>query len=78
MAIMKTLLQEVAEAMGKTEIDDVVIDYASDILKMVKTREILEHGCTGTFRNYATNLLAKYEENGTTALYDKVLEARRA
>lgn len=77
MAMIKTLLQEVAITMGKSEVDDEVVDKASDILKMLKVQEILSHGSTGMFRTYGTNLLAKYKEDGTQALYDKVLSGRR-
>ena len=67
MAIVKNFYQEVALAMGKAEIDDLVINKASDILKLVKAEQF----------NYEP-LLAKYRLDGTAELYKKVLAGRRA
>lgn len=75
---VKTLAQEVAEAMGKDAVDDEVIDKASDILKMLKWNEMFAK-CSGTgLEGQAERMLAKYKQDGTQELYNKVLLGRRA
>lgn len=75
---VKTFHHEVMIAMGKDECDDEVIDKASNILKMLKWKEMFAKCCGTGMEGQAQRMLAKYKDDGTQALYDKVLEARRA
>ena len=70
--VKKSLHQEVAEALGKTQVDNEVVDKASDILKMLKHRELLREPYTDEL----VKALDMYREDGTLALYKKVLLER--
>ena len=73
--VKKSLHQEVAEALGKTQVDNEVVDKASDILKMLKHRELLREPYTDELAK-AHAMLTQYTEDGTLDLYKKVLLER--
>lgn len=71
---IKTLYQEVVEAMGKDAVDDEVVDRASDILKMLKAKEFAS---SLGLKEYSLHIQLKSMKDGTHDLYDKVLLGRR-
>lgn len=77
MGMIKSFAEEVAEAMGKSEVDDEAINRASDILKMIRMQTLLNSLHDDT-RAFAIGVLNLYRLTGIEELYDKVVTARRA
>ena len=76
--IGKTLYREVAEVMEKGRVDEEVIDKTSDILKMLKALDVLNNSISTSMKQWALCMIAKYKQDGTQELYDKVLLGRRS
>ena len=75
--MFKSMYEEVAEALGKSEIDDEVVDKTSDILKYTKALEMLEKALSWRARESSTRMIKKALTDGTRDLYNKVLLGRR-
>ena len=78
MGMMKTLAEEVAEVLGKSEVDDEAINRASDILKMLKLQSLYHNSLHDDTRAYAMRTINRYRLEGTEELYEKVVNGRRA
>lgn len=72
---IKPLLHEVMNVMGKDEPDADAVDMASDVLKLVKAREMLKTGIRDKTRLVAMKVIARSEE--AEAVFDRILERRR-
>ncbi len=75
--VKKGLHQEVAEALGKDSIDDKVVGRVSDILKYLKALSVADTSVHVRSKRWALSMIAKYKQDGTQELYDKVLLGRR-
>ena len=73
---LKTLLGEVMDVMGKTECDDEAIEMASAVLKLSKARQMQETAFHASTRRSAERIQAAAGQNGSLAVYDKILERR--
>lgn len=71
----KTLLREVMDVMGKPQPDADAVDMASDVLKLLKAREMLKTAIRDKTRLVALKVIARSDKAET--VFDRILERRR-
>lgn len=67
-----TLLREVIAAMGKSEVDEDAVNMASNVLKYMKSIEMMA-AVSALTRHAAMRIRVASETNGAKAIYERVL-----